>query len=270
MVECDKDRNEGKVGMGSRVVVFGAAGGIGIHVVHEMQNAGYTCFGVDVNTIEQSVEIGNITPEMAAFCGDDYQHAVADATSAEQVADAVAQAGDFQHVVTLVGGALPGEQAATRIDDVPIDALADTVERNLMSALFIARSALPVLREQPGDKSFTMTSSINAKRALGLFAYSASKSALTSLAQNLAASEGPSGVRVNVVAPGTVVTPRTERLWAPKVGHFEQLQGTTFLGRTTTMAEAAAAYRMLAVDLKAVTGTVLSVDAGQSAKWLPG
>jgi len=250
------------------VVVFGAAGAIGVHAVAEFQNAGFSVVGVDLNTFDESVNAGNLSSEMATIPNVDYRHIVADATRLDDVAAVFSELSSVTHVVTTVGGAFAGEVANNNdITKVSVETIKNTVNRNLLSCLHIARYALPLLREQSGDASYTMTGSINGTRALGLASYSASKAGLVSLAQNLAAQEGPHGVRVNVLSPGTVVTPRTARLWSGDEDHFEVLRATTFLGRTASLPEVGAAFKMLAVDLTAVTGTVLNVDCGQGAHW---
>ena len=77
---------------------------------------------------------------------------------------------------------------------------------------------------------------------------------------------GREGIRVNVVAPGTVRTPRTERIWAGDDGHWERLEASTALGRLGTPDDVARAYLALATQLTHVTGQVLVVDGGQMVK----
>jgi hypothetical protein len=45
------------------------------------------------------------------------------------------------------------------------------------------------------------------------------------------------------------------------------MEASTALGRTTSPPQAAAAFVALALDLTAVTGQSLTVDAGQTARW---
>jgi NAD(P)-dependent dehydrogenase (short-subunit alcohol dehydrogenase family) len=71
---------------------------------------------------------------------------------------------------------------------------------------------------------------------------------------------------VNVVAPGTIRTPRTERIWAGTEGHFERLAARTATGRLGTPDDVARTFVSLAVDLLHVTGQVLVVDGGQTVK----
>jgi len=50
-------------------------------------------------------------------------------------------------------------------------------------------------------------------------------------------------------------------------GHFEKLDATTALGRTSTPEQAAAVYVALVLDLTAGGGQSLVVDAGQTSHW---
>ncbi len=95
-------------------------------------------------------------------------------------------------------------------------------------------------------------------------AYSAAKAGLTGLMHGLVVPLGRDGIRVNVVAPGTIRTPRTERIWGHVDGHFERLEAGTALGRLGTPEDVARAYLAVIALLTHVTGTVLVVDGGQS------
>jgi NAD(P)-dependent dehydrogenase (short-subunit alcohol dehydrogenase family) len=76
---------------------------------------------------------------------------------------------------------------------------------NLVSAVRVARAALPSLIERRG--AIVNVSSINSRLpAAAPAAYSAAKAALTALGKSLAEEFGPRGVRVNTVSPGVVRT----------------------------------------------------------------
>jgi 3-oxoacyl-[acyl-carrier protein] reductase len=117
-----------------------------------------------------------------------------------------------------------------------------------------------------GDRSVTFTSSWNALTGAGMPAYSAAKAGLIGLMHALTGPLGADGIRVNVVAPGTVVTPRTQRIWASDVGHFERLADTTALGRLGAPVDIARTFVALATELTHVTGQVIVVDGGQMVK----
>ena len=241
------------------VLVTGAAGAIGSATVRAFLDAGHPVVGLDVAPCVAE-------PEWEGYLG-----IVGDARDPDAVADAVARArrlGPLRHVVAIAGGALP-EEPPTQDDPtlLSIDSFRASVELNLTSHFVVLRAALPALRESPDDdRSVTLTSSWNALTGCGMPAYSAAKAGLIGMMHALAPPLGREGIRVNVVAPGTVRTPRTERIWAGDAGHWERLQASTALGRLGTPDDVARANLAMATQLTHVTGQVLVVDGGQMVK----
>jgi 3-oxoacyl-[acyl-carrier protein] reductase len=91
--------------------------------------------------------------------------------------------------------------------------------------------------------------------------YAASKAGLIALAKTAARELGPSGVRVNAIAPGLVATPLTRDLPEEIV---DAARRESALGRIAEPADVARAALFLACDLsRHVTGQVLRVDGGQ-------
>ena len=91
-------------------------------------------------------------------------------------------------------------------------------------------------------------------------AYSASKAAVIGLTRALAKEVGPSGIRVNCIAPGVIDTDMNARLSADDMA---ALAGETPLCRIGTPEEAAEAIFYLASDkARFITGAVLNVNGG--------
>lgn len=92
--------------------------------------------------------------------------------------------------------------------------------------------------------------------------YSIAKAALHHMSRVAAYSYGPSGVRINTVAPGLIVTPRYQQFGAD---WLERSAGQYPLRRTGRMEDVAAAVLFLCSDLGAnITGQVLRTDGGLS------
>ncbi len=92
--------------------------------------------------------------------------------------------------------------------------------------------------------------------------YSANKAAIHSFTQSWAAEYGPSGVRVNAVAPGPIATERQEQF----ADHVGPLLARVPSRRMSTPAEVAAAVSYLASDDAGnIHGAILSVDGGWAA-----
>ncbi|WP_417385263.1 SDR family NAD(P)-dependent oxidoreductase [Gimesia sp.] len=104
------------------------------------------------------------------------------------------------------------------IEDSTREAINETFDVNFHGALQTVRTFLPVLNEKAAI--IFITTFLTQVGFPGLAAYSASKAALKSLAQTLAAELGPRGIRVNSIAPGPVATP----LWDSVGLNPEQLK----------------------------------------------
>ena len=89
-------------------------------------------------------------------------------------------------------------------------------------------------------------------------AYSASKAAVIGLTQALAIEEGPSGIRVNCIAPGVIDTPMNSHLSDRDI---EALMEETPLMRIGSPEDVARAAVYLA-GAEFVTGQVLGVNGG--------
>jgi pteridine reductase len=136
----------------------------------------------------------------------------------------------------------------------------DLMGTNLRAPLFLAQAAAPALRASGG--LVVNIVDIHGMRPLpDYIVYSTAKAGLIHLTRALARELAPA-VRVNAVAPGPV-------LW-PEAGLDEARQaeiiGRTLLGRAGTPADIARAVRYFACDAPYVTGQVLAVDGGRSAR----
>jgi NAD(P)-dependent dehydrogenase (short-subunit alcohol dehydrogenase family) len=95
--------------------------------------------------------------------------------------------------------------------------------------------------------------------------YAATKAGLVQLFRTAAAEFGPSGVRVNAIAPGVVETPLTSQIKA-NPDWYEAYATKGALGRWARADELAGAVVYLASDASTfVTGSVLAVDGGWTA-----
>jgi len=94
-------------------------------------------------------------------------------------------------------------------------------------------------------------------------AYATAKGAIVAMTRSMAGFYAPLGVRVNVIAPGLVGTPAGERTQAdPKMQAFLHRKQPLTGGMIDAVSAAKAALFLLGSDAHAITGEVLTIDAG--------
>lgn len=240
------------------VVVTGAAGALGAATAAAFAAAGFDVIGLD---IDPAVAM----PGPSGVRGIEVD--LTDETAVQEVLSDVADGGGrLAHLVGIAGGALP-QEPVTQHDLALLapEVFRGSIERNLTSQFLVVQAALPWFRRVGSpDRSVTFISSWNATSARGMPAYSAAKAGLIGMMHALVRPLGAENIRVNVVAPGTIRTPRTERIWAHDEGHFERLAQEAAIGRLGVPQDVAQTCLALARDLTHVCGQVLVVDGGQS------
>jgi NAD(P)-dependent dehydrogenase (short-subunit alcohol dehydrogenase family) len=138
---------------------------------------------------------------------------------------------------------------------------------NVKGTLFTVQKALPLMKE--GGAVVLNGSIVSIKGLPGFSVDSATKAALRSFARTWAVDLKGRNIRVNVVSPGTVVTPGYTNelgMTAEQIEQFvAQASATTPLGRPGTPDEIAKAVVFLASDESSyVTGVELFVDGGSA------
>ncbi|WP_406371333.1 SDR family oxidoreductase [Streptomyces sp. NBC_01550] len=143
-------------------------------------------------------------------------------------------------------------------EDEPDDVWQGDLDATLTGPYRCSRAALPHLVAS-GRGAIVNIGSVNGEQDFGNHAYSAAKAGLGSLTRTLAGHAGPRGVRVNLVAPGTI---RTDA-WAGRDLELDRVSAVYPLGRVGEPDDIAAAVAFLASrDAAWITGTTLRVDGG--------
>lgn len=143
-----------------------------------------------------------------------------------------------------------------------LDTWDEIFRTNVRGAFLTCRAAAAAMAGQAGGGSIVVVASTNAVVAeAGMAAYNSSKAALVLLARSMAVDLASHGIRVNVVAPGTIVSEITRPMLEAGFGF-----GSVPLGRIGEPIDVAWPVLWLASDEAAyVTGATLVVDGGQIA-----
>ncbi len=141
---------------------------------------------------------------------------------------------------------------------------------NLMSYVFCAKAAVPLMRRDGGGAIVNVASVRSVVAGGGNLQYDTTKAAIAGLTRALAADHSPQGIRVNAVGPGPIFTPFHARRIAAAGESVEQYNAraarVTMLKRPGRAEEVAAAILFLASDdASYVTGALLFVDGGMTA-----
>jgi NAD(P)-dependent dehydrogenase (short-subunit alcohol dehydrogenase family) len=135
---------------------------------------------------------------------------------------------------------------------------------NTKGAYFTIQKALPFLND--GASIILNTSIADQTGTVNTSAYSATKAALRSIARTAAAELVDRGIRVNVVAPGPIVTPILNRTGLPQqaIDEFTKIiTAKVPMKRFGKAEEVAGAVAFLASsDASYITGVEINVDGG--------
>ena len=183
-----------------------------------------------------------------------------DLESARELVEWATEAGDG-HVDVLVNNAglapLGPSMAATEAE------FDETFVLNVKIPFFLVAKLAPAMAERGWGSIVNVSTMVASFGQAGMAMYGASRAALELLTKAWAAEYGPSGVRVNAVAPGPT---RTRMMEAIPDEMVNQLAALAPAGRVAQPEELAAAIVFLAGDHASfVHGVTLAVDGGRVA-----
>ncbi len=247
---------------GKLCLVAGATRGIGRAVALALAREGGR-----VAAVARGEEgLAQLLPELDAAGGGPHATIAADVVTAEGATAAVdgcvQRLGGIDVVVPVVGKSFAREVAAMDDDD-----LARSLDHNLWSAARVALRAVPHL-EARGGGSITMIASIWGREAGGAPAYNAAKAAVIALAKALAGGLAKRNIRVNSVAPGSILFPGggwDRRQKADPAGIAAFVERELPFGRFGTPEEVADVVAFVASPrARWLAGASIAVDGGQS------
>ena len=159
-----------------------------------------------------------------------------------------------------------GVSKAARVADYTVEDFDRLFDTNVRGPFFLVQQLLPLLRE---GSSIVVVSSLGARMVVGnpgletpsILAYTSTKGALETLVKNWAASLGPSGIRVNAVAPGVIDTDMSN--FTKTEAGREVTLGMQALKRIGKPEDVADVVAFVASDAaRWITGASIPVDGG--------
>jgi len=150
----------------------------------------------------------------------------------------------------------------TPVGDIGEKDWVDLMGSNLKAPMFLSQAAAPELKRRRG--CIINITDIHADRPMKSYVvYSVAKAGLAGLTKSLARELAPE-VRVNGIAPGPI-------MWPEGDSNFDEVSrqrivSHTMLKRAGDPSDIALAVRFFAMDTHYVTGQILAVDGGRSAK----
>ena len=253
---------------GKVAAVTGGASGIGEATVRR-----FVAEGASVAFCDRDGDRGRrVASELEALC----------ATTGAKVAFTQADVGTEAACLAFVNGAAQqfgrldilvnnaGIRKYEKIDEASAASWNEILGVNLMSYVFCAKAAVPLMRRNKGGAIVNVASVRSVVAGGGNLQYDTTKAAIAGLTRALAADHSSEGIRVNAVGPGPIFTPFHERRIAAAGETVEQYNAQaargTMMKRPGRAEEVAAAILFLASDdASYVTGALLFVDGGMTA-----
>ena len=223
-----------------RVIVTGAASGIGLATARLFAQSGAQVLGLDI-----------------AKFPEDVSGLAVDLADAEQVArvvpEACARLGGLDCLVNCAG--VEYDAALAELDLAALDRM---FAINLRGPMLMARAALPFMTQ--GGCIINLASELAYLGRAGASGYCATKGAILSLTRSWARELGPK-IRVNAVAPGPIDTPLLN--FAGMSEELKKIETGNPLGRIGRPEEVAAVIQFLSSPAASfITGQCYSADGG--------
>jgi 3-oxoacyl-[acyl-carrier protein] reductase len=134
---------------------------------------------------------------------------------------------------------------------------------NTVSPIMLTKYVVRSMMAGGGSRIVNVSSIVGSTGYSGLSVYSATKSALVGFTRSLARELGPLGITVNAIAPGFIDTDMTGELEAGQRAQIARRSALRRLPEADDVADAVAF--LLSERARNITGTVLTVDAGNTA-----
>lgn len=232
-----------------RVLVTGAASGIGFACAQRLRQDGFNVLGMDLNEVA----------DHAAF----ERFETADVTDE----DAIQKLVQVFDIPSNGLGALvhcAGISQYGSVTELDSRSWSNVLRVNLTSAFLVAHAVIPHMRKHGGGTIVTIGSVYGRLAPERMCAYAASKAGVAHLTRCIAVDYANDNIRANCVCPGLVATPMTAHLNAPgKESALDATLKARPMKRAGTPEEIAETVAFLCSDAASyITGQNIYVDGG--------
>jgi NAD(P)-dependent dehydrogenase (short-subunit alcohol dehydrogenase family) len=249
---------------GRVAIVTGAAMGIGKACAVALARAGAGVVLADINA-----EVGEASRAEIAAAGGEAAFVRCDVTSLADLEaaaqEAVRRFGGLDILVNNAALAIGG-----KVDEIDEASWNRVLTTNLSSVWRGMKVCVPLMKQRGGGSIVSMSSVQSLTGFSGWAAYAAAKGGINALTQQAAIDLAQHKIRVNAVAPGTIMTPLNEKVFREHPDPQKLIRTWNEahpLGRFGQPEEVAEAVLFLASDRASfITGTILRVDGGLVVK----
>jgi len=237
--------------MKKNVIVTGVTRGIGRQIALDLVEAGYFVIGIYNNSKQKAKELEEISSNIKTFkC--DISNYLEVCETAEKIIF------EFKSIYALVNNA--GVAKTGLVTDMSEEDYQKIFDTNVKGVFALTKAVLPSMINEKQGKIVNISSVWGVCGGSCEVLYSASKSAIIGMTKALAKEVGPSGINVNAVAPGVILTDMLDNLSSEDLN---ALANDTALMRNGTPKDISNVVKFLiSEDSLFITGQTITVDGG--------
>lgn len=233
------------------VVVTGASGGLGSEIIKSLLDGDYKVIGVSRRP--QNFELSN---------SEEYTHIACDLSRTENIVRLVNQIKESTKAIYgLVNNAAIGKDGV--LPTLHNSDIEYQIALNLTSPIVLSKYLSREMLQHREGRIVNISSIVAEAGYRGLSVYAATKAGLEGFTKSLSRELGAYRITVNCVAPGFMETEMTANL---SEENLDRIRNRSALKRFPTSLEVASVVNyLLSANAAGITGTVVTVDAGNTA-----
>lgn len=237
--------------MSKNVIVTGVTRGIGRQIALDLAQNGYFVIGIYNKSEAKAKELEELTENIKTYKCDISNYSQVCSVASEILSE-------FKEIYALVNNA--GVAKTALFTDMSEDDYNNIFDTNVKGVFALTKEILPVMINAKQGKIVNISSIWGVCGGSCEVLYSASKSAIIGMTKALAKEVGPSGINVNAIAPGVILTDMLDNLSADDL---KSLANDTALMRNGTPQDISKVVKFLISDDSSyITGQTITVDGG--------